>query len=308
MASPSGLRIVFFGTPEFAAYILRYLAGQGEQILAVVTIPDKPQGRGLKTRSSAVKETAEELGLPVLTPAKHRDPAFIDALKQFGADVYVVVAYKILPPEVFTLPQLGAFNVHASLLPKYRGAAPINWSIIRGEQETGITTFLLDEHVDTGKMLLAKRTVIGPNETAGELHDKLMVIGAEAAEETLRGLRSGNLKPISQPEGEGTTAPKIYPQDCIIDFHQSAEDTHNFIRGLSPHPGAVTTLATGTKLKILRSKIPPDHFQNSNVGELFNDGKRLFVGTESGALELLELQREGKRAMSAEEFLRGWRP
>jgi methionyl-tRNA formyltransferase len=222
--------------------------------------------------------------------------------------VYVVVAYKILPKEVFTLPKLGAFNVHASLLPKYRGAAPINWSIIRGEQETGITTFLLDEQVDTGKMLLAKKTVIGINGTAGELHDKLMVIGAEAAEETLRGLASEKLKPISQPDGEATTAPKIYPDDCIIDFHQSAESIHNFIRGLSPHPGAVTTLANGIKLKILRSKIPTDYFQNSNAGELFKDNKRLFVGTEKNALEILELQREGKRAMSAEEFLRGWRP
>ena len=309
MNSPSGLRIVFFGTPEFAAYILRYLVDQGEHVVAAVTTPDKHQGRGMKMKSSAVKETVMQLDIPVLTPLKHRDPQFIESLIELKADIFVVVAYKILPKEVFAIPRLGSFNVHASLLPKYRGAAPINWAIIRGEQKTGVTTFLLDEKVDTGKMLLVKKTAIGSNETAGELHDKLMVLGAEAALETLQGLATGSLKPISQPNESATPAPKIYPETCVINFHQNREAVHNFIRGLSPHPGTVTILPNGTKLKILRSKVPMDFPEDISIGDFHPsaDRKRLFVGTPDGAIELLELQREGKRVMSAEEFLRGWR-
>jgi methionyl-tRNA formyltransferase len=307
MNSPSGLRIVFFGTPEFAAHILRYLIEHGENIVGIVTTPDKPHGRGLKMKSSAVKETAAEFHLPVLTPSKHRDPDFLDALDSLRGEVFVVAAYKILPKEVFTIPRLGSFNIHASILPKYRGAAPINWAIIRGESETGITTFLLDEKVDTGLILLSKSLPIGIDETAGELHDRLMHLGAECALETLSGLANGTLDPVKQPTELATPAPKIFPKNCIIDFDKPREEVHNFIRGMSPHPGAVTTLKDGLHLKILRSKLSLDAPNGLTSGKFLvtDSKKRLFAGTATGAIEILEVQREGKRAMPTEEFLRG---
>ncbi|SRR5579883_1116166 len=306
MHSTSGLKIVFFGTPEFAAYILRRLVEQGEQVVGVVTTPDKPQGRGMKLKGSAVKEAAEQYGIPVLTPAKHKDPQFINALRGFNADVFVVVAYKILPKEVFEIPRLGAFNIHASLLPKYRGAAPINWAIIRGERETGISTFLLQEKVDTGKMFLERAIPIGENETAGELHDRLMVLGAELALETLNGLAAGTLHPQAQPEALATDAPKIFPKDCIINFDRPAKDVHNFVRGLSPYPGATTT-HDGLRLKILRTRVANGEQRRLQPGEfdIQRPSERIFVGTLDSPLEILELQREGKRAMSASEFVRG---
>ncbi len=303
---PDSLRIVFFGTPEFAAYILRDLTRHGENIVTVVTTPDKPQGRGRKMRASAVKEAAIELGIPVISPDKHRDPQFLQELRALDADVFVVVAYKILPKEVFEIPRLGAFNIHASLLPKYRGAAPINWAIINGEHESGITTFLLDEKVDTGKMLIAKSIPIGQDETAGELHDRLMLLGAEAALETLRALASGTLQPISQPNEGVTPAPKLFPKDCEIDFSRPAREVHNFTRGLSPQPGA-TAVVNGTRLKILRTRLVMDERIKISAGtwDVSSDGTRLCAGTLDGAIEILELQREGKRAMTSEEFLRG---
>ncbi len=302
----SALRIVFFGTPEFAAHILRDLVQNGEQIIATITTPDKPQGRGMILHPSAVKVAAMELGIPVLTPEKHRDPEFLENLKKLNADIFSIVAYKILPKEVFTIPRLGAFNIHASLLPKYRGAAPINWAIIRGERETGITTFLLEEKVDTGKILLAKSIPIDSNETAGELHDSLMVLGAETALETLHGLASGTLHPTVQPSNLATTAPKIFPKDCIVNFNEPREKVHDFIRGLSPYPAAVFELS-GHRLKLLRSQIPKMAPAGMTPGEaqISLDHKRLFIGTATEALEILEIQREGKRGMSAEEFLRG---
>jgi methionyl-tRNA formyltransferase len=302
----SGLRSIFFGTPEFAAHILRDLVAKDATIIAAVTTPDKPQGRGMALHPSAVKQVAKELGIPVLTPTKHRDPEFLESLQKLDADIFIVVAYKILPKEVFTIPKLGAFNIHASLLPKYRGAAPINWAIMRGEKETGITTFLLDEKVDTGKILLAKSIPIGPDETAGELHDRLMLLGSEVCLETLTGLASGTLHPTEQPTSLATTAPKIFPKDCIINFNEQREKVHNFIRGLSPYPGATTEVA-GHRLKLLKSHRSEDAPLNLAAGQfqISPDAKRLFVGTSTEALEILEIQREGKRAMSAEEFLRG---
>ncbi len=299
--------IIFFGTPEFAAFILRDLAQRGENIVAAVTTPDKPRGRGLHMDSSAVSQVATELGIPILKPLKHRDPDFLRALREFGADVFVVVAYKILPMEVIAIPRLGAFNVHASLLPKYRGAAPINWAIIRGERETGITTFMLEQGVDTGGILLQEHTPIGPDDTAGELHDRLKVIGASVASETLRGLAAGSLHPIAQLNQEATPAPKIFPKDCEIDFHRPVRDVHNFIRGLSPHPGAMAKLDE-IRLKVLRSRCVDDLRLLLRPGvHLFQRKEsRIFVGTEDGLIEILELQREGKRMMSASDFLRGF--
>ncbi len=322
----SGLRIIFFGTPEFAAHILREFVRNGENVVAVVTLPDKLQGRGMKLKPSAVKERALELAIPVLTPEKHRDPDFLNMLRAFNADVFVVVAYKILPKEVYEIPRFGTFNIHASLLPKYRGAAPINWAILTGETRTGITTFLLDEKVDTGQMLLQEAIPIGPDETAGELHDRLMILGANVALHTLQGLASGSLRPVPQTNEGASPAPKLFPKDCEIDFQRPVLEVHNFIRGLSfviartdaeaenalsesragAASGAWTTVGK-TKLKLLRTTLAEDVPENLKPGAwgISPNGKRLFVGAANRALEVLELQREGKRAMNADEFLRG---
>jgi methionyl-tRNA formyltransferase len=304
--SVSGLRIAFFGTPEFAARILRDLVDRGENIVAVVTTPDKPQGRGRRLSASAVRVTAEELGIPVLTPSRHKDPEFLHALSEVKADVFVVVAYKILPPEVFRMPRLGTFNIHASLLPKYRGAAPINWAIIRGEQETGLTTFLLDETIDTGAILLQETMRLGPDETAGELHDRMMLRGAEIAQRTLLLLASGEVPARSQTGAQATTAPKIFPEDCKIDFDRPASDVKNFIRGLSPSPGAYALLPDGIRLKILR--VASATKDDLSPGEFYvaGDHRKAYVGCGDGsALEIIELQVPGKRPMTAEELLRG---
>lgn len=301
--------VVFFGTPEFASHTLEHLIQHDVNIVAVVTTPDKPQGRGLGVRSSAVKETALRHGLPVLTPARLKDPGLVEELRRFSADIFCVVAYKILPREVFTLPRLGSFNVHASLLPKYRGAAPINWAIINGETQTGITTFLLEDKVDTGQMLLQESIAIGPDETAGELHDRLMDLGARLALRTVHGLGEGTLQPKPQVDQQATPAPKIFPQDCVIDFDRPAEQVHNFVRGLSPYPGATTTMVSGVRLKILRTRLSMDESVPLAPGhyQISNDGSHLYVGTTNAPVEILELQREGKRVMSAQEFLRGGR-
>ncbi|MDP4200473.1 MAG: methionyl-tRNA formyltransferase [Bacteroidota bacterium] len=302
-----GSEIVFFGTPEFAAHILRELVARGVNIVAAVTTPDKPRGRGLHVESSAVSRVATELGIPVFKPTKHRDPEFLQSLRELHADVFVVVAYKILPIEVIAIPRLGAFNVHASLLPKYRGAAPINWAIMRGESETGITTFLLEQGVDTGGILMQERTPIGPDETAGELHDRLMIMGARVAFDTIQCLSAGTLHPAPQSNEDATSAPKIFPKDCEIDIHKSALDIHNFIRGLSPHPGAWIR-QEGLHLKLLRARRSDEMFDIASQaqGLFVSPGhKHLYLRTIDGVIDILEVQREGKRAMSAEEFLRG---
>jgi methionyl-tRNA formyltransferase len=303
--SQSSPKVLFFGTPEFASHILEHLIEHGVNIVGVVTTPDKPQGRGLKMRSSAVKLVAEKHAIPVMTPHKLRDPELPAQLAAFYADIFCVVAYKILPREIFTLPRLGSFNIHASLLPKYRGAAPINWAIIRGEQETGITTFLLDDKVDTGSMLLQERCDIGENETASELHDKLMAIGADLGLRTIRGLAAGDLIPQAQADTEATTAPKIFPPDCVIEFLKPAEKVHDLIRGLSSYPAATTVSPLGVKLKILRTVIASSEPALQPGEYHILDNKRLFVGTLTAPLEVLRLQREGKNPMSTEEFLRG---
>jgi len=308
-SSPSGLRIVFFGTPAFAAYILEYLVKAGENIVAVVTTPEKQQGRGLKTRPMVMQEAAQKLGIPVLAPEKLRDEKFLSGLRTFNADCFCVVAYKILPREVFTIPKFGTFNIHTSLLPKYRGAAPMNWAIINGEKETGVTTFLLNEKVDTGNILLQAAVPVGENATVGDLHDTLMHIGAKLASDTIKGLASGTLVPRPQSNEEATPAPKIFPDDCILDFSQTAEQVHNKIRGLSPYPTAVAILPNKEKVKIFLSMIPKDVLSKLEQGEfsISENKKRLFVGTSTKPVELLEVQRENKKRMTTEEFLRGAR-
>ncbi len=303
--TPSGLRIVFFGTPAFAAYILESLVKAGENVVAVVTTPEKQQGRGLKTQPMVMQETAQKLAIPILAPEKLKDEKFLDQLRSFQADIFCIVAYKILPPEVFTMPKLGAFNIHTSLLPKYRGAAPMNWAIINGEKETGVTTFLLNEKVDTGNILLQREVQISHHETVGELHDKLMIVGAELAFETIIGLSNASLRPRPQ-SGEATRAPKIFPEDYILDFTKTAEQVHNKIRGLSPYPTAIAMLPNGERLKVFRSALANVDF-NSSPGLFFFSGnkKKLYIGTSTIPVELLEVQRENKKRMTAEEFLRG---
>lgn len=303
------MRIVFLGTPEFAVASLDGLIKAGFNIVGVVTAPDKPAGRGLKIHESAVKKYASEKGLHILQPEKLKDPAFIEQLRELKPDVQVVVAFRMLPEVVWNLPPRGTINLHASLLPDYRGAAPINRAIINGEKETGLTTFKLKQEIDTGDILLQTKVSIGENETAGELHDKMKEAGSELLVRTLRGIERGELR--SEPQelfaaGEQRPAPKIHTADCMINWSSSVEDIYNFVRGLSPYPGAFTII-NEKMLKIYASEkdlSAPAH----PVGEYETDGRTfLKFACLNGYLHLKEVQLEGKRKMKIDEFLRGFR-
>jgi len=298
------MRIIFMGTPEFALPSLNRLLDAGHDVAAVVTVPDKPAGRGRHLRPSAVKECALRLNLPLLQPEELRAPDYIKDLRRLAADLFVVVAFRILPPEVFTLPGIGTINLHASLLPKYRGAAPINWAIINGEQETGATTFFIDEKVDTGQWLMQCRVPIGEEMSAGELHDLLAEEGGELLLRTVAGLEAGSLKPRPQ-EGEITRAPKLTREMALIDWRRPAREIHNLVRGLSPYPSA-WTLWRGKTLKILKVRPGPAEAQEQ-PGTLINAGGRgpLLAATGEGTLELVTLQPEGGKALTAADFLRG---
>ncbi len=295
------------GTPDFARTSLKKLIHSPHEVVAVVTVPDKPQGRGQKVQPSPVKQLAVDLGLPVLQPVKLRDPQFVEQLKQFNADAFVVVAFKILPPEVFNIPPKGTVNLHASLLPRYRGAAPINWAIINGETETGVTTILINERIDQGNMLLQKSVPIAPDMTAGELHDLLAEIGADVLVETLNRLEANDIAPVKQDEGQATRAPKITREICHLNFNQTAQKVHNWIRGLSPYPAAYCYWQ-GKLLKIFRSRpvsrllddVPP-----GTVVKVFKNG--FTVKCASGAVDIFEVQVQGKRRMTVEDFLNGYR-
>lgn len=299
------MRIVFMGTPEFAIPSLKILLEHRYEISAVVTAPDKPQGRGKKIDFSPVKKLSIEKGLTVLQPDNLRDPAFQSTLKNIAPDLIVVVAFRILPPEVFKLPPLGSFNLHASLLPKYRGPAPINWAIINGEKETGVTTFFLQESVDTGNIILQARVPIGENETAGELHDKLAEIGAEIVLHTVRLIEMGKIQPKPQDNSQATKAPKIYKEDCRINWNKPASEVHNFIRGLSPNPGAFTYFQD-KMIKIYRTRLITENASNP-PGTIVHVKEKLLVATNPGQIEIVELQLEGKRKLPSEEFLRGFK-
>jgi methionyl-tRNA formyltransferase len=299
------MRIVFMGTAGFGIPALRRLIDGGHDVAAVVTAPDKPAGRGRKVHQSEVGSFAVAAGIPVLQPASLKDPAFAAALAGARADLFVVVAFRILPPVVFTMPPLGSINLHASLLPKYRGAAPINWAIIRGEKETGVTTFLLEEGVDTGRVIVQAATGIGPEETAGELHDRLAEIGAGALLETVRLIGTGRAEPKAQDASLATPAPKIFRDDCRIDWTLPAGRVHDFIRGMSPRPGAFF-LRWETLLKVYRSTVATGHPQAA-PGTVLEAEKDLVVSCGEGALRLAEVQQEGKSPMPVAEFLRGAR-
>lgn len=301
------MRIVFMGTPEFAIPSLKILLENQYEIPAVVTAPDKPRGRGQELAPSPVKEFALKHKLEVLQPISLKDRDFIDRLAQLSADLIVVVAFRILPREVFEIPRHGSINLHASLLPKYRGAAPINWAIINGEKETGVTTFFLKETADTGNIILQARTTINDDETAGELHDRLAEIGAEVVLETVRLIELGRARPRSQDDSLATHAPKIDRQMCKIDWAKTMEEVHNFVRGLSPDPTAYS-YHNGKRLNIYRTRKRKVEAPSGAPGEVIDRTEtELLIATRDGALAIEEIQREGKKRMKVEEFLRGYR-
>jgi len=297
------MRIVFMGTPEFAVPSLEALIDAGYDPDAVVTGPDRPRGRGQEVTPTPVKQAATDAGIDtILQPDDVKSDAFADDVAELDPDVIVVVAYKILPPKVYETASMGAFNLHGSLLPKYRGAAPINWAIINGETKTGVTTFFLQEKVDTGNLILTKEMDVGPNETAGEVHDRMMHLGAEAVVETVRRIEAGDVETQTQNDAEATPAPKIHTEDCKISWADSAADVHNFIRGLSPYPGAWTT-HEDTRLKIYGS-LPAEG--EGPPGEVLEIGERLLVACGDGAVDLTRIQQPGKKRLPAVDFLNGY--
>lgn len=304
------------GTPDFAATILGKLLESGKEIVGVVTAPDRPSGRGQKLKSSPVKTMALTHNIPVLQAIKLKDPEFIESLASLNADFFIVVAFRMLPEVVWTIPSIGTFNLHASLLPQYRGAAPINWAIINGEKETGLTTFLIDHKIDTGKIILQEKVEISDEMTAGELHDVLMNKGADLVRETVDILSSGKAHSIDQDKlvEEGIVlkpAPKLFKKDCRINWTEDSQTVYNFIRGLSPYPGAWTIFVNDEgeefSARILTATISPSgkEMRAGNISSI--DTKNLIIYCESGALEIIHFQPEGKKRMTTEQFLRGYR-
>ncbi|MEE1021575.1 MAG: methionyl-tRNA formyltransferase [Muribaculaceae bacterium] len=309
------IKIVFFGTPEFAAESLRKLVDNGFDIAAVVTAPDKPAGRGHRLLQSDVKKEALLHDLPVLQPRNLKDPAFIDELKAIGADLFIVIAFRMLPEAVWQMPPMGCFNLHASLLPAYRGAAPINRAIINGETRTGVTTFFLKHEIDTGDILAREEIEIGPDENVGSVYDRLMRLGADMTCRTVESIADGSLHPIPQPDGEYVPAPKIFRPDCEIDWNASARQIHNLVRGLSPYPCARTTVVEKSgrpiEAKIISTRITdemPDDLADAAPGTVSATRKHLVVKTGDGVIEILSLQPSGKKPMEASAFLLGYAP
>ncbi len=297
------MRIVFMGTPAFAVPSLERLVEHGYRPVAVVTGPDRPRGRGRKPTPTPVKEAALRLGIDrLLQPESVKDPAFADEIAALAPDVLVVVAFKILPPAVYTQARLGAFNLHGSLLPRYRGAAPIHRAVMAGETETGVTTFFLQQQVDTGAMILQRPMAIGPDETAGEVHDRMMYLGADAVLETVRRIEAGAAVAQPQDDALATPAPKIFPEDARIPWARPAGAVHNHVRGLSPHPGAWTCHGE-TLLKVYRTRQAAGA---GTPGTVLEAGPRLLVACGEGAVEVLELQQEGRRRLKAAAFLNGY--
>lgn len=303
-------RVVFMGTPDFAVASLQAICEAGFPVAGVVTVPDRQTGRGLKVTYSPVKQYALDHGLPLLQPEKLRDEQFQADLRAWEADIFVVVAFRMLPQSVWAMPKMGTFNLHASLLPQYRGAAPINWAIINGEKETGVTTFLLNEHIDEGRILLQERTPISSDDTAETLHDRLAVMGKELVVRTLHGLSEGSLNPVPQPEvGTLRPAPKIFKQDCAISWHNSGQRVVDFVRGLSPYPAA-TMQMIDAKGNVQQLKVYEASFEaapDTAVGQLATDQKTFQkVGVTDGYVKIHSLQMSGKKRISIEEFLRGY--
>jgi methionyl-tRNA formyltransferase len=295
------------GTPEFAVASLDAILHAGYNVVAVITAPDKPAGRGMQLTESPVKKYAREKSLPILQPEKLKNPAFIDELRSFAADLQIVVAFRMLPEIVWNMPSMGTVNLHGSLLPQYRGAAPINWAVINGETGTGVTTFKLQHDIDTGNILLQERFPIGPDETAGEVHDRMKVIGARLLVRTIAGLTAGTLTPVPQENPPNLRhAPKISTETCRIDWTKPTRDIYNLIRGLSPFPTAFTEL-DGKLLKIYRAANDPTS-PTSPPGQPDTDNRTyLRFAAADGYIRLLELQLEGKKRMNVQDFLRGYK-
>lgn len=291
------------GTPEFAVPSLNILVQNNYDICGVVTVPDKKKGRGLNLSYSDVKKFSMKHSLNILQPDNLRDPEFIKTLTDLKPDLILVVAFKILPEEVYTIPKYGSVNLHASLLPKFRGAAPINHALINGETETGVTTFFLKKKVDTGNIILQKRINIEEDDDAGTLHDKLSELGASCVLETVRVIEAGNVIPQIQNDSNASPAPKIFKENCMIDWNQNAGKIHNFIRGLSPYPAAFTFL-NNRSVKIFRSALTVNP-KKETPGSIVVEDKKLLVSCLDNMIEILELQTEGKKRIPASEFING---
>ena len=302
------LRIVFMGTPDFAVGILDTIYQNNYEIVGVITAPDKPAGRGQKVSMSAVKDYAVSKNLRLLQPTNLKSEDFLTELKSLNANLHVVVAFRMLPEVVWKMPKLGTFNLHASLLPEYRGAAPINWAIINGETKTGVTTFFIDDKIDTGAMILSKETTIGTNESAGELHDRLMQLGSEAVIETLHLIEEGKATTTVQTENPNVkTAYKLNKDNCKIDWSQSGKTIFNLIRGLSPYPAAWTYIKDGENewnVKIYAASFEEKE-QTDAIGKISTTKKEIFITTKDGVLKIISLQFPGKKRMLAHELLNG---
>lgn len=305
----SHLRIVFMGTPDFAVATLKALVDNHYNIVGVITAPDKPAGRGRKLNESAVKQYAVSQGLKVLQPTNLKNEAFLEELKALNANLQIVVAFRMLPKEVWQMPELGTFNLHASLLPNYRGAAPINWAIINGETKTGVSTFFIDEKIDTGDMIQQQDIIIDPKENAGSLHDKLMLMGSALVLTTVASIESGDIKTIPQRETEGIrTAYKLNKDNCKINWRASIDDIYNQIRGLSPYPGAWSTLINGedtldVKIYKAEKELTEHHLE---TGAVISTKKELKVAVPKGYIILKEIKLPGKRAMDVKSLLNGY--
>lgn len=303
-------RIVFMGTPEFAVRSLELLSGAGFEIAAVVTVPDKPAGRGQQISMSAVKKFALEKGFLVLQPDKLKDENFLSTLQILKADLFVVVAFRMLPEVVWNMPPKGTINLHASLLPQYRGAAPINWAVINGDTETGATTFFIEREIDTGKIIDHVKIPIGPTDTAGIVHDKLMEAGALLLVKTVENIFANKVQPVDQEnltKGALLPAPKIFKDDCQIDWNKNARQCYNKIRGLSPYPGAFTVMSNGQEtktLKIFSSVLHED--AGASIKKVEQNGTSVRIGCKDGWIEITDLQLEGRKRMKAAEFLNGF--
>jgi len=301
----NSLRIIFMGTPEFAVPSLQRLVESNSNVVAVVTVPDKPTGRGQKLTASPVKLYAQEKGIPVLQPEKLKNPEFLEELRSYHADLQVVVAFRMLPEVVWGMPSKGTFNLHSSLLPQYRGAAPINWAVINGDSETGVTTFFIEKNIDTGKIIFQEKEHIHADDDAGAVHDRLMELGAELVLKTVRAIEAGNYPQEPQQDSDDLkAAPKIFRETCQIDWTLPGEQIHNFVRGLSPYPAAWTTL-NGLSCKIYKTA-PSDFAEEAQPGEFRTDNKTyLNFKTGDSWLSILDLQMEGKKRMNVVDFLRG---
>ncbi len=303
-------RIVFMGTPAFAVASLSALLQAKMNVVGVVTAPDKPAGRGMQLQQSAVKQFALDHGLPILQPEKLKSPEFFEALKQWAPELQVVVAFRMLPEQIWSFPPMGTLNVHGSLLPQYRGAAPINWAIINGEKETGVTTFQLQHAIDTGAILLQDRIPIAPNNTAGEIHDTMMEVGAQLLVKTLHGLFNNSIQAVPQNQVMGNEglqhAPKIFTKDCEIDWEKPCASIHNLIRGLAPFPGAITKI-DGKIVKLFLTHII-EGTPTEAPGSFITDGKTFAkIACKDGYIGLSDIQWEGKKRMPIIDFLRGYR-